>query len=98
MRNVSDKSYTENQNTNFMLDNFFFENLAVYKIMWKNTVESGRPQTTIWRMRIASWIPKATNTHSEYVILIAFPLQHRASMLRSMYTACLVINYKSCIK
>ena len=96
MRNVSDKSYTENQNTNFMLDNFFFENLAVYKIMWKNTVESGRPQTTIWR--IASWIPKATNTRSEYVILIAFPLQHRASMLRSMYTACLVINYKSCIK
>ena len=25
-------------------------------------------------MRIAYWIPKATNTHSEYVILIAFPL------------------------
>jgi hypothetical protein len=24
---------------------------------------------TIWRMRIACWIPKATNTHSEYVIL-----------------------------
>ena len=27
------------------------------------------------RMRIACWAPKATNTHSEYVILIAFPLQ-----------------------
>jgi len=26
-----------------------------------------------WGMRIACWIPKATNTHSEYVILIAFP-------------------------
>jgi hypothetical protein len=31
----------------------------------------------IWRMRIVYWIPKATNTHSEYVILIAFPLQQR---------------------
>ena len=27
---------------------------------------------TIWRMRIACYISKATNTHSEYVILTAF--------------------------
>jgi len=33
------------------------------------------PQMTIWRMRIALWIPKATNTHSEYVIVTDFPLQ-----------------------
>jgi len=26
-------------------------------------------------MRITSWIPKATNTHTEYVILISLPLQ-----------------------
>ena len=26
-------------------------------------------------MRIACWILKTTNTHSEYVIIIAFPLQ-----------------------
>jgi hypothetical protein len=36
-------------------------------------------------MRIACWIPKATNTHSQYVILIGFPLQQwlheRPSML-----------------
>ena len=30
---------------------------------------------TIWRMRIARWILNATNTHSEYLTLIAFPLQ-----------------------
>jgi len=30
---------------------------------------------TIWRMCIACWIPKATNTYSEYVTLIALPLQ-----------------------
>ena len=36
-------------------------------------------------MPIACWIPEATNTHSEYVILPAFPLQQwlheRVSML-----------------
>jgi len=44
-------------------------------IMWKNIVERGRPQLAIWRMRIASWVPEATHTHSQYAILIAFPLQ-----------------------
>jgi hypothetical protein len=29
----------------------------------------------LWCMRIGCWIPKATNSHSEYVIRIAFPLQ-----------------------
>ena len=53
---------------------FFFENRAVYEIMWKNSVQWARPQMTIWRMRIACCITKATNTHSEYAILIAFPL------------------------
>ena len=44
---------------------------------------------TIWRMHIECWIPKATDTHSEYVIPIAFPLQQwlheRALMLRYTY-------------
>jgi len=35
--------------------------------MWKNNVNLGRPQMTVWRMCTACWIPKATNTHSEYV-------------------------------
>jgi hypothetical protein len=34
-----------------MFNNFFSsENSAVYEIMWKNIVEQGRLQTTIWRM------------------------------------------------
>jgi hypothetical protein len=41
---------------------------------------------TIWRMLIACWIPRATNTHSGCLILIAMPLQQwlneRASTLR----------------
>jgi len=62
MRNVSDKRYRENENTRFIFDNFHVENRAVYEIFWKNTVDSGRPRVKIGRMRIACWIPKATNT------------------------------------
>jgi len=48
---------------------------VVYEIMWGNTVPLGRQQMTIWCMSSACWIPKATNTHSQYVTFIAFPLQ-----------------------
>jgi hypothetical protein len=68
------KSFRKSQNTPFLFKNFIFENRAVYEIMWKNTVEPGRPHITIWRMRIACWIPTATNAQSEYPILISFPL------------------------
>jgi hypothetical protein len=49
---------------------FFFENRAVYEIMWENIVMPERPQTTIRRVRISRWIPEVTNTHSEYVMFI----------------------------
>jgi hypothetical protein len=56
---------------------------------------------TIWLMRLAYWIRKATNTHSEYVILIALPLKQwlheRASMLHYMYIASLVVNENWCL-
>ena len=94
-RNVSDKSRKENQNTHLRFNNFFFfENPTIYDIMGKNIEEPGRPLTTIWRMRIACWITKATYMHSEYVIFIVFLLQQLldkcASMLRYTSIACLV--------
>jgi hypothetical protein len=52
---------------------------------------------TIWHMRIACWVTKATDTHSQYVILIAFLLQQwlheRASVLRYMHItlSCYII-------
>ena len=66
MKNVSDKRCRENQNTHFVV-NKFFEYRVLCKIGWKNFVEAGRPQMTVWHMRIACWIPKATNTHTEVV-------------------------------
>ena len=41
--------------------------------MWKNDVDAGKTQMRTWCMRIACWIPKTTNAHSEYEILMAFP-------------------------
>ena len=56
----------------------------------------GRSRVTIWSMRTACFIPKATDTHSEYVILISFQtqqwLQEHASVLRYTYIARLVLN------
>ena len=81
-----------------MFNNFIFfpPNLAVYEIMWKNILEPGRPQVTTWRMRIACWIPKAENTHSEYVITIVFALQQwlQEGDLMLYYTciACFVVS------
>ena len=40
----------------------FFLKSAFYEIMWKNIVQQGRPETTIWRMRIAISITKTTDT------------------------------------
>jgi hypothetical protein len=53
-----------------------------------------RPQMIVRRMRIACWVTNATDTHSEYVIFIAFQRQQwlceRASVLRYIYISCLV--------
>ena len=45
------------------------------------------------RMRFASWITKATNTHSEYVVLTAFPLQQ---WLRERVSCLLYVHCLSC--
>jgi hypothetical protein len=98
IRAVWDKSSRENHNTHFLFNNFLPENRFLYEIMWKNMVQSDKPQTTnvIWRMRFACWITKATDTHSEYVIVVAFPrqqwLRERASVLRYTYIACILIK------
>ena len=54
--------------------------------MWKNTVQPGKPQMTIWPKRIACWIPKATNTHPQYVILNCFSTATMATQTRLSIT------------
>jgi hypothetical protein len=43
--------------------------------MYKNMVDPERPQTTIWRVRVACRTTKATKIYSEYLMLIALPRQ-----------------------
>jgi len=93
MRKVSDK-FAEQIKTPILCSiTLFFENRVIYKIMWKN-IKMDRPQMTLWRMRVARCIPKTTNTHSEYVIIIVFPLQQwlheDTSVLRHTYICSLV--------
>jgi len=70
----------------------FFENRVLFETVWKNILEQ---QMTIWRTRIAFWIPNAANIRSEYVIIITFPLKTRlhesASTLHCTYNVCLAL-------
>jgi hypothetical protein len=84
-----------------MLSNFFFYWQLWH--LWDNVVRycrGGRPQISVWPMRIACWIPKAINTHSEYVILIAFPLQQclyeHISLCYYMYISCPLYSNTVC--
>jgi len=53
-------------------------NHADNEVMWEDVVdpEQAAGENITWHVRIACWIPKATSTHPEYVILIRFPLTH----------------------
>jgi hypothetical protein len=99
MKNVSDKSCRENQNTHIVSSNFFFRKYVVYKVTLKIIIKLGRPQMKIWRMPIACWIPKATNTCSEHVIpffLLQQWLEQRAWMLRCKYIGCISVVVSTC--
>jgi hypothetical protein len=58
----------------FLFSSFFFffcfENLAIYDIMWTNTVEPGMPLINAWRLRIAWWVAKATITQDMECLLL----------------------------
>jgi len=94
LKNVS--KFLEKIDMHFIFSTFFFRKSCH---LWDNVekyCDRGRPQMTIWRMRNACWIPRATNTHWVCVILIAFPLKlwlhERASELCYKYSACLVYS------
>ena len=66
IRNASDKSCRENQNTHFIFNNFSFRKSCR---LWDNVKKlhgtSGNTNDhTIWRMHVACWISKATHTHA----------------------------------
>ena len=40
---------------------------------------------TLWRVRLACWTTKATITHSEYVVVIAFPRENVCTKVPQCY-------------
>jgi len=86
-RNISGRICIENKTHILCSIIVFFPKMRLNEIIWKNNVGPDRPHC------IACWIPKATNTHSDYEILIAFSRQQwlhkRAWMLRYTYVHCL---------
>jgi len=82
----------ENQN-NLLCSVTTFWKSCRYQIMWKYMVQSDRPHMKMCYMRLVCRIHKATNTQSEYVMLVAFPTQllhERPSKLCYTYTAYLI--------
>jgi hypothetical protein len=52
----------ENIKTRILSSVTFFLKSSFFEIMSKIIVEPDRPRMTIWRMQIACWVPRATNT------------------------------------
>jgi len=94
MRNFSDKNCRENQNNILCSITLLFRNIVPLMTQCKKCCKSAY-DNILGHMRFACWVTKATDTHSEYVTLIAFPrqkwLHKRASVLCYVYTVCLVI-------
>ena len=96
-RNFSDKNCRENQNTLYV--KCFFRKSCR---LWDNVEKYGKARQVtrdiIRRMLFECWISKATDTHSEYIILIAFArqqwLRERVLMLL-LYVRCLSYSYDS---
>ena len=56
--------FVEKIKTHISCSKTFFENRALYELMWKITAQPEWSQLTIWCMRIACWIPRAAHTHT----------------------------------
>jgi hypothetical protein len=93
MRNVSFQ--TTNKNTRFMSNNVFRKSSCLWNNVDKYCTARQATDDNII-MRIACWISKDINRHSQYVICIDFPpqtwLYERASMLSYPYIAYLVLS------
>jgi hypothetical protein len=72
MRNVSDKSCGKNQNTHFMLNNFFLKSWRLrHNVEEYGTAGQATDGDIIWRICISWWLTKATETHSDCAIFTA---------------------------
>jgi hypothetical protein len=86
MRSTSDKA-VEKTKIHFMLNIFLFENWAFCEIIWGKMLHADRALKNT--MRFARWILKATDTHSEYVILLLHS-KHGYAKAPHCYVICIL--------
>jgi hypothetical protein len=85
--------------THILCSSTFFQKLCHLRNNEEKYGRAGQApdDNTIWGVCLPCWITKATDTHSEHVILIAFPqpqwLHELAAMLCYTYIAYLVLIY-----
>ena len=76
---------------------FFRKPWRLWDNVGKNTLDQNKDDNTIRHKRFACWITKATNTHSEFVILVSFPrqkwLRERTLILRYTYIVPPALKY-----
>jgi len=63
--------------------------------MWENSVERGRPQKTKWHMRIACWIPKATNTRTHTHTHTVFFNIYTFTLPNVLHESTSILNYST---
>jgi hypothetical protein len=80
-----------------VFNDFFPENPAVCEVMWKNKIEQGRQQITMWRVLLACWITKAALRICTTAILRHQRLSERSSILR-LYVHCLACNFSQALQ
>jgi len=87
--------------THFMFNKFFSKDRDVYKMEKYCRIGNATEDNIIQRMRLACWITKARNTHSEYVIRTAFARQicYRYApqyyVIRSLTVS--ILSLRSCV-
>ena len=98
-KNISYKICTDDQNEYFLFNIHPTPRPGKVPFVrfWRNNLEPDMPQMTIWHMRIARWIPKPIDIHSEYVILIAVVLRQwllhgRVTLLRNTNVTCHILK------
>jgi hypothetical protein len=93
MRNFLDEIVEKTDTHTLCWEIFFFGNFAVCEIMWQYVVEPGRPQITMWHMRVACWVPKPKNTFQMCTMYCYFTA---TIVVRTHLTVTLFLHFLSC--
>jgi hypothetical protein len=97
MKNVSDNSCKENPNTRVTFNNFFFSKIEPFmRQCVKNVVQRNKTQMIIRRMRIACWIPEATNTICNNYCFSTAKMVARRRLNITLHIPCLSVMNLFC--